>query len=48
MSAMRCLSTRGRACGAGLGGRGSFLARPEAGNSSRDVGLFSKFPKGVK
>ncbi len=29
------------------GGRGSFLAPTEAGNSSRDVGLFSKFPKGV-
>lgn len=28
-------------------GRGSFLASPEAGNSSRVVGLFSKFLKGV-
>lgn len=27
---------------------GSSLAPTEAGNSSRDVGLFSKFPKGVK
>ncbi len=48
MSAMRCLSTRGRACGAGLGGRGSFLARPKAGNSSRDVGLLRGVAKGVK
>ncbi len=28
-------------------GRGSFLASPEAGNSSRVVGLFNKFLKGV-
>ena len=31
----------------GRAGRGSFPASPEAGNSSRDVGLFSKFLKGV-
>lgn len=30
------------------GGHGSFPARPEAGNSSRDVGLFISAPKGVK
>lgn len=30
------------------GGRGSFLAPTEAGNSSRDVGLFISAPKGVK
>lgn len=29
-------------------GHGSFQNSPKAGNSSRDVGLFSKFPKGVK
>lgn len=29
-------------------GRGSFPVSPDAGNSSRDVGLFSNFPKGVK
>lgn len=28
-------------------GRGSFPASPEAGNSSRVVGLFNKFLKGV-
>lgn len=28
-------------------GRGSFLASPKAGNSSRVVGLFNKFLKGV-
>lgn len=48
MSAMRCLWTGACACGAGLGGRGSFLARSEAGNSSRDLGLFRGAPKGVK
>lgn len=36
------------ACTVGCAGRGSFPASPEAGNSSRDVGLFSNFPKGVK
>lgn len=36
------------ACTAGRARRGSFLARPKAGNSSRDVGLFNKFPRGVK
>ena len=35
------------ACTVGRAGRGSFPASPEAGNSSRDVGLFSKFPQGV-
>jgi hypothetical protein len=35
------------ACTAGRAGRGSFPASPEAGNSSRDVGLFSEFTKGV-
>lgn len=35
-------------CTVGRAGRGSFPASPEAGNSSRDVGLFSNFPKGVK
>ena len=28
-------------------GRGSFLASPEAGNSSRVVGLFCDLPKGA-
>lgn len=36
------------ACTAGRARRGSFPASPEAGNSSRDVGLFNKFPRGVK
>lgn len=31
----------------GRAGRGSFPASPEAGNSSRVVGLFNKFLKGV-
>lgn len=35
------------ACTVGRAGRGSFPASPEAGNSSRVVGLFSKFLKGV-
>ena len=35
------------ACTVGCAGRGSFPASPEAGNSSRDVGLFSEFTKGV-
>lgn len=36
------------ACTVGRARRGSFPASPEAGNSSRDVGLFNKFPRGVK
>ena len=35
------------ACTVGRAGCGSFPASPEAGNSSRDVGLFNKFLKGV-
>lgn len=35
------------ACTVGRAGRGSFPARPDAGNSSRDVGLFYDFTKGV-
>ena len=35
------------ACTVGRAGRGSFPASPEAGNSSRVVGLFNKFLKGV-
>lgn len=37
-----------RPSGSVAGVRGSSLASTQAGNSSRVVGLFSKFPKGVK
>lgn len=36
------------ACTVGRAGRGSFPASPEAGNSSRVVGLFSGLLRGVK
>lgn len=35
------------ACAMRRAGRGLFPARPDAGNSSRVVGLFNKFLKGV-
>lgn len=37
-----------RPSGSVAGVRGSFPASTQAGNSNRVVGLFSKFPKGVK
>lgn len=36
------------ACTVGRARRGSFPASPEAGNSSRDVGLLRGVAKGVK
>lgn len=43
-----CAARRGRGVPFVGGGRGSSLAPTEAGNSSRDVGLFISAPKGVK